>query len=106
MITRSRQSGTRWMPGFALFIFGCLWSTAALAQPDLMISNIAPGASELRLQIRPFASALGYSVEGLRPTYTVQNQGTAPSGSFQVLINVISCRPRPHFLGQVGGGPP
>lgn len=45
-------------------------------------------------------------MQGLRPAHMVQNQGTAPSGRFQVVVSVISCRPQPLILGQVGGGPP
>ncbi len=104
MITDSRQSGTRWMVAFPFFLCGSLLAKAALAQPDLIISNLAPGDSDLRPRIRPFAP-VEYSVEGLRPAYTVQNQGTTPSGSFQVAIHA-SCRPQPPIFGRVGGGPP
>lgn len=102
MATCSRLGWICWRMVLLPAAFGYLVPTEAWAQPDLVISNITLGASQLT---RPPSSPLSASLQGLFLVYIVQNRGTAPSGSFQVAVQA-SCRPQPITLGRVSGGPP
>lgn len=102
MLDHTRQGWIGWRTPLLPAVFAFFLPTASWAQPDLIISNISPGDSQLS---RSPLSPLGASLQGLLVVYIVQNQGTATSGSFQVVVHA-SCRPQPIILGRVSGGLP